>query len=395
MSEQSKLCVIGIGGAGCRIISFLAGSPGAEKLRLCAIDTDRNGLETSGLAPEKCILAGELWRNGKGTGGSVIDGQRAVSHERRNIETLMADSEMVVICGGLGGGTASGGIPIVLSCASNLHIPTVAMVSMPFSIEGGMRQKTGEQALSSEIVKMADSVIAIPNDLLFASLDPATPLAEAFRLADEEFSNSVLAITTILCAGNLLNADFSDFAAMLWRRKSRCALGVGVVDITKDGEFTPEKAFSRLLESPLLGGPARLCDADAVIFTLTGSPALSLSDAQGVFTIASSHIGKKSRILVGAAVDPAWQNVFQFTALAIKYEEEPIKPAPEKRKSKRAARDEESGDVIQQMLPWTDAEYSKGIMEKGTPVRWKGEELDVPTCQRRNLSVDTGKNPRS
>ncbi len=395
MSEQSQLCVIGIGGAGCRIISFLAASPGADKLRLCAIDTDRSGLETSTLAPDKCLLAGELWRNGRGTGGNVIDGQRAVAHERKNIENLIGNARMVVICGGLGGGTASGGIPIILSCASNLHVPTVAMVSLPFSIEGGMRQRTSEQALSNEIIKVADSVIAIPNDLLFASLDPATPLAEAFRLADEEFSRSVLAITSILNAGNLLNADFSDFASLLWRQKSRCAIGVGVVDVKADGKFTPEKAFSRLLESPLLGGPSRLCDADAVILTLTGSPALSLSDAQSVFAIASKHIGKKNRILMGAAVDPAWQDVFQFTALTIKYEEEPIKPAAEKRKSKRAAREEESGDMIQQTLPWTDAEYSKGIMEKTTPVRWKGEELDVPTFQRRNQIVDTGKNPRS
>ena len=200
----------------------------------------------------------------------------------------------------------------------------------------------------------------------------------------------------MLCAGNLLNADFSDFAGLLWRKKSRCALGVGVVDVKKDGEFTAEKAFAKLLESPLLGGPAQLCDADAVIFTLTGSPELSLGDARSVFTIASSHIGKKSRVLVGAAVDPAWQDAFQFTALAIKYEEEPIKPVTEKRKSKRSAsREEESGDMVQQTLPWTDADFSKGIMEKTTPVRWKGEELDVPTFQRRNQTVDTGKNPRS
>ena len=395
MSEQSKLCVIGIGGAGCRIMSFLANAPGAEKLRLCAIDTDRNSLEISGIAPENCILAGELWRNGRGTGGSVIDGQRAVSHERKNIEKLLEGSTMAVICGGLGGGTASGGIPIILSCASNLHIPAVAMVSTPFSIEGGMRQRTSDQALSNEIIKVADSVIAISNDLLFSSLDPATPLGEAFKLADEEFSRSVLAISTILCSGNLLNADFSDFAGLLWRKKSRCALGVGVVDVSKDGEFTSEKAFAKLLESPLLGGPSRLCDADAVIFTLTGSPDLSLNDARSVFTIASSHIGKKSKVLVGASVDPAWRDIFQFTALAINYEEEPIKAVPEKRKSKRANRDGESGDMIQQTLPWTDTDFSKGIMEKTTPVRWKGEELDVPTFQRRNHTVDTGKNPRS
>ena len=87
--ENGKFCVIGAGGAGCRVISHLVNEPGADKLKFIAIDTDKNGLAASGLAPENCILAGELWRNGRGTGGSVIDGQRAMSHERKRIEEML------------------------------------------------------------------------------------------------------------------------------------------------------------------------------------------------------------------------------------------------------------------------------------------------------------------
>ena len=392
--ENEKFCVIRVGGAGCKIISHISREPGAEKIRLAAIDTDRNDLEKCSVPDENRILAGELWRNGRGTGGSVIDGQRALSHERKRIEDMIQDSKMVLICAGLGGGTASGGIPIILSCASKLHIPTVVVVSLPFAIEGGLRQRTSDQAITNEIIRIADAVIPIPNDLLFAGLDPATPLAEAFRLADLQMAQAVMALSTILLSGNLLSAGFSDFSSLLWQKKSHCALGIGVVDTNTGDEFTAETAFTRLLESPLLGGASRLCDADTVIFTLTGGEELSLSDAQSVFSLASSHIGKKTQIMVGAAVDPAWKGRFQFTALAVKYEDEPIAPSSsqERRKSKRKNRmDTDESDMFQQMLPLSENEYSRGIMEKTTPVRWNGEELDVPTFQRRNLTIDTGK----
>lgn len=391
--ENGKFSVIGIGGAGCKILSHISREPGAEKMHLIAIDTDRNDLEKCPVQEENRILAGELWRNGRGTGGSVIDGQRALSHERKRIEELLNGSRMAVICAGLGGGTASGGIPIILSCASNLHIPTVVIASMPFSVEGGLRQRTSEHAVNNEIIRIADAMISIPNDLLFAGLDPATPLAEAFQLADREMAQAVMALSTILLAGNLLNAGFSDFSAMLRRRKASCALGIGVVDTGSENSFTAEAAFAKLLGSPLLGGAAHLCDADAVIFTLTGGEELSLGDAQSVFTIASDHIGKKTGIMVGAAVDPAWKGRFQFTALAIKYEEEPIPAASgERRKSKHKSRIEETeSDMIQQILPLSENEYRRGIMEKTTPVRWNGEELDIPTFQRRNITIDTGK----
>ena len=398
MIEKEKFCVIGVGGAGCRIISHLAQENAADSLKLIAIDTDKNGLAESTLPQEQCILAGEIWRNGRGTGGSIIDGQRALSHERKRIEEMIKDCKMLIICGGLGGGTASGGIPIILSCASNLHIAAVTMVTLPFAVEGGLRQRISEQAIDNEIIKIADAVIPIPNDLLFAGLDSATPLAEAFRLADEEMARSVLAISTILCAGNLLNADFADFSTLLWRRKSNCALGIGVVDtVAEQTAFTAETAFSRLLESPLLGGASKLCDADAVIFTLTGGEDLSLADAQSVFAISTSHIGKKTTVLVGAATEPKWHGKFQYTVLAIKYEQEvPSASGGERKRSKRQQRiEQDTGDMVQQTLPLTESDFSRGIMEKTTPVRWNGEELDIPTFMRKNQIIDTGKDPVS
>ena len=131
-----------------------------------------------------------------------------------------------------------------------------------------------------------------------------------------------------------------------------------------------------------------------MIFTLTGGPELSLSDAQNIFTISSSHIGKKTSVLTGAAVEQEWSGKFQYTALAIKYEQENIQSSSgtERRKTKRSEHlESENGDMIQQILPLSETEFSRGIMEKTTPVRWNGEELDIPTFLRKNQIIDTGK----
>ncbi|MBO5899757.1 MAG: hypothetical protein J6Q80_03400 [Lentisphaeria bacterium] len=389
MVDRKNFCVAGIGGAGCRIVSYLAKDAAADTMRFIAIDTDENGLGESLLSPEQTILAGSQWRNGKGTGGNYIDGQRAVSHERKNIEQLLAGADMLLICAGLGGGTASGGIPILLSCASNMHIPVISIVTTPFAVEGVARRKSADQSIN-EMLRIADAVIPVSNDLLFAGLDPATPLAEAFRISAIEMARTVKALSTILCSGNLLNADFSDFSALLRRKKSNCALGIGVINSNEVTEFRAEKLFSQLLESPLLGGASRLCDADAVIFTLSGGPELSISDAQSVFKLASGHIGKKTKILVGASVDDASAGTLQFTALAVNFEENEIKAdaSGSRRKNKTPVSDSEDGQLT---LPLSENEYNFGIMKNTIPVRWKGEELDVPTFQRKGLAVDSGK----
>ena len=389
MVERKNFCVAGIGGAGCRIISHLVKEPGAHAMRFIAIDTDENALKESTLPAEQTILAGSQWRNGRGTGGNYIDGQRAVSHERKNIEQMLNGADMLLICAGLGGGTASGGIPILLSCASNMHIPVIAVVTTPFAVEGGMRRKSAEQSVN-EMLRIADAVIPISNDLLFSGLDPATPLAEAFRISALEMARTVTALSTILCSGNLLNADFSDFSAILRRKKTHCALGIGVINSDEVTEFRAEKLFAKLLESPLLGGASRLCDADAVIFTLTGGPELSISDAQSLFAISSGHIGKKTGILVGASVDEAYRGSMQFTAIAVNFEESgiPQESGGSRRKAKSALNE---NDDEQLTLPLSENEYNFGIMKNTTPVRWKGEELDVPTFQRKGITVDNGK----
>lgn len=396
MIAQGDFAVLALGGAGCRMLSRLAALPGAEQLQLYAVDTDRDSLQNCGLPAENCLLAGELWRNGRGCGGNVLDGQRALSHERPRLTEMLSHCKFLVLTGGLGGGTATGGAAIVLSVASNLHLPSLCVFTLPFSQEGGRRIRTAEQTAANDILPLTDALITLPNDLLFSSLDAETPLAEAFQASDAQLARSVLALTAILSSGNLLNADFASFCGLLKRKKCRCALGVGVMEAGEadPAELSAQTAFTRMLSSPLLGGASVLTDADAVILTLLGGPELSLGNARELFTLASSYLGPHAEVLTGAAVNPVWSRTFQFTALAIRFDEpnNSVSGVAGRKGRHRKSEDVAPDDgMVQPDLPIDEVVYRRGIMEKTAPVRYYGEDLDIPTFQRRNLIIDTGK----
>ena len=392
MINVSDFTIMGVGGAGCRFLNTLKQTPGAERLRLLAVDTDRESLNNSGLPPENTLLAGENWRLGRGCGGNVSDGRSAIGNARGSIDTLLANTKMLMVIGGLGGGTGSGGIATVLSIGAKRQIPTIALVTLPFSHEGDQRRQIAANALDKTIYDTANAVIALPNDLLFSSLSPTAPIAEAYKLADEQISRTALALSAQLCAGNLLNADFTTFSNMLMQTKSRCAIGVGVV--RKENEtIRPETAIENMLTSPLLGGCSNLLSADAVIFNILGGPSLSIGDVQTIFGQGVNFIRKDTAVLTSAATAPEWEGMIQFTALAIKYKT-PLKPQEETKRTSAAVREATGslfGDtpIEQPALPFS--QVSKGIMESTLKVTWRGKDLDIPTYIRDDINIDTGK----
>ena len=384
---------MGVGGAGCRFLNTLKQTPGADRLRLLAVDTDRESLNNSGLPPENTLLAGENWRLGRGCGGNVSDGRSAIGNARGSIDTLLANTKMLMVIGGLGGGTGSGGIATVLSLGSKKQIPTLALVTLPFSHEGDQRRQIAVSALEKTIFDVANAVIALPNDLLFSTLSPTAPIAEAYKLADEQIARTVLALSAQLCAGNLLNADFTTFSNMLMQEKNRCAVGVGVAR-RENGIIHAETAIENMLDSPLLGGCSNLKTADAVIFNILGGPSLSIGDVQTIFSKSADFISRGTCVLTSAATSPEWEDMIQFTALAIKYKQ-PLRPQAESKQNSLPAR-EEAGDSLfstsameQPALPF--APVSKGIMESTLKVIWQGKDLDIPTYIRDEISIDIGK----
>lgn len=394
--QPRRITVLAIGGAGCRILRALSASPAAQTMRLLAVDTDAESLRRAGVKESCCLLAGSRWRGGRGCGGNVIDGQRAMAHERSALEQLLSGSAMLMVVGGLGGGTASGGVPVVLSVARKLGIPAMFLMTLPFALEGHSKRRVAEETVKGELLGLADAVFCLPNDLLFSVLDSTTPLAEAFRLADREVSRTVLALTAVLRNGNLLAADFGDFTSLLKRRKSYCSIGVGV-SAEADSPARIDRAMEELLHSPLLGGAGKIGEADAVILSLLGGPELSIGETKAALELASRQVKPEARLIVGAATSEEWRGMIQLCAVTVRFDAEneiaevmhkSVERTPKRSRAGGSSTPEE--DVSQLTLPFLET-VSKGIMENTTPVIWNGEDLDIPTFKRRNTVLDNGK----
>ena len=378
---------------------LLAGMPGAERARLLALDTDRAALESTGLPPENTLLAGELWKGGRGCGGDELDGQRAVAHERAGLEAWLRDTKFLLVLCGLGGGTASGGAPVVLSVAAKLKLPNMFMVTLPFMLEGYRRRNLAEKVLSESLFDVADAVVTLPDDLLFSTLPGDTPLAAAFEMADRECAGAALALSGVLCAGNLLNADMAGFTALLKRRKCVCSIGVGIVRGAEEcrAEQLPEKLVSGMLASPLLGGPQVLRNADAAVISMLGGGDLSLGDVRNTLELTGKYLSPGAEQLTAASSDPGWEGARQLCVLAVKYDEAVPEPSAHPSAHRRVPSRRPSAVKpipmagVAEQLELVLEPVAKGIMERTTPVIWNNEDLDEPAFKRRNAVIDDGR----
>jgi cell division protein FtsZ len=391
MAADREITVIALGGAGCRIMSMLAGVEAARKFNLLAIDSDTESLKSSGLPEDKQIQVGKLLRSGRGCGGDIISGQQALANERKMLANLLSDTRILVVIAGLGGGLATGGLPVILGVAAKLHIAMAAVVTLPFSLEGFQRRHLADEKIKNDLLPLADAVLALPNDLLFSTLNAETPIAEAFRLSDQEVSRTVLALISIFGGGNLFSADFASFTGILKRRHTLCPIGTALVDNNEDAAA---EAMDKMLASPLLGGPESLDNADALAFSLLGGPELSIGNARTILDLCSRQIDQESgkTLLLGASTADEFAGKIQLTVMAVRYldRNEPLRDKSGKQSGHHDVRGGNGGDAGMQMtLPLVMED--KGIMENTTPIMLDGEDLDVPTFRRRGLVIDTGK----
>ena len=166
MTAQQGLTVLGLGSVGAATAGRLQKLlPEGVNIRILAIDTDRNKLEKTDIPRENRLLAAEDWRNGRGCGGEVLDGQRALAHERSAIEKLIGNPEFLLVTAAFGGGTATGGAGIIQSICRKNDIPVIFLATLPFAQEGHSRRQAAEDAIRQDLLNGADAVLALPNDL--------------------------------------------------------------------------------------------------------------------------------------------------------------------------------------------------------------------------------------
>lgn len=294
---KTNIVVMGCGGSGSNTIQRVAeeGIVGAE---LYAINTDAQHLLN--IRVPKKILIGRNRTRGLGAGSLPQIGQDAAQESKPAIEKAVDNADMVFITCGLGGGTGTGAAPIVAEIARDAGALTIAVVTLPFSVEGTVRMDNAEAGLE-RLRDIVDTVIVIPNDKLLEVV-PHLPLQTAFKVCDEVLMRSVKGITELITKPGLVNLDFADVRVIM-QKSGVAMIGLGEAE----GENKAVESVQKALRSPLLD--VDVSGATGALVNVVGGPDMTIAEAEGVVNEIYTRVDQKARIIWGAAIDPELENI--------------------------------------------------------------------------------------
>lgn len=329
----AKIKVVGCGGAGNNTISRLAevGIKGAD---LIGVNTDAQDLLYSA-APKKILIGREL-TGGLGAGSDPQIGEEAAKESETELKSAIANSDMVFVTCGMGGGTGTGAAPVVAEIAKKTGALTIAIVTLPFTIEGMMRWENARTGLE-KLRRVADTIIMIPNDKLL-EIVPDLPLNAAFKVADEILVNAVKGITELVTEEGLVNLDFADVRAIM-KDGGTAMIGLGESDTEQKAIDAVEKAIM----NPLLD--IDIAGAKGALINITGGPDMTLKDARIVMETVSSKLDPSARLIWGARIDRDMQNLLRVMLIVtgLKPNSQILAGGAGLEKEKRAAIEEDYG----------------------------------------------------
>ncbi len=293
---RTNIKIVGVGGGGCNTIDRLAeaGVVGAE---MYACNTDAQHLLIV-RAPHK-ILFGRRSTRGLGAGALPQIGEEAARESEEEIRKALQGADLVFITCGLGGGTGTGGAPVVAQIARELGALTVAICTWPFRAEGVVRWENAEFGLE-RLRNFADTAIIIPNDKLL-QLVPRLALNQAFKVADDVLMRAIKGIAEVITKPGLVNLDFNDIKTIM-KGGGVAMIGVG----NGEDDNRAEDAVDEAINSPLID--VDISAATGALINVTGGPDMTVTEAERTAELVQSRISPNARIIWGAAVDPALQH---------------------------------------------------------------------------------------
>jgi cell division protein FtsZ len=372
LRDGAKIKVIGVGGGGGNAVNRMIAAD-VKGVDFLVANTDAQALQSSN-APLKIQLGAKLTK-GLGSGGNPEVGRRAALEDTEKIIEALEGADMVFVTTGLGGGTGTGGAPIVASLARELGALTVAVVTKPFAFEGKRRMMQAEQGLA-ELSQGVDTVICIPNERLMQFVDKGTSFFEAFRIADDILRQGVQGISDIITITGIINRDFADIKTIM-EGMGYAVMGTAVAS----GENRAVDATNLAMASPLLED-ASINGAHGILLNITGSNKLTLYEVHEASTIVQKAAAENANIIFGAVHDESMGDAVKVTVIAtgIKSERMGIKPLTSPSVGIRTA---------QQIVKNHEARKEKLPVEVPPPVTVtveninEEEDLDKPTFLRR------------
>ena len=306
LRHGAKIKVIGVGGGGGNAVNRMIAAK-LEGVEFLVANTDLQALKASH-APVKIQLGAKLTK-GLGAGANLEIGRKAALEDTEKIVDALEGADMVFITAGLGGGTGSGGAPIVGALALEMGALTVAVVTKPFAFEGKRRMMQAEQALG-ELGEAVDTVICIPNERLMQFVDKGTSFFEAFRIADDILRQGVQGISDIITVTGIINRDFADVRTIM-EGMGYAVMGTAVAA----GENRAVEATHRAISSPLLED-ASINGAQGILLNITGSGKLTLHEVHAASTIVQQVAAENANIIFGAVHDESMKDAVKVTVIA-------------------------------------------------------------------------------
>jgi len=286
---MTKIKVVGIGGSGSNAINRMMKCD-VMGVEFIAINTDLQNLKKNNA--DKKIRIGKNITKGLGAGMNPNIGENAAKESREEIEEVLVGADIVFIACGLGGGTGTGGAPVVAKISKDLGILTIAIVTTPFSFEGKSRMsiaKKGEKALKKEV----DTLISVSNNRLSLLIKDNTSIDSAFWLCDEVLRQAVCGISDLITLPGIINIDFADIKSIL-KDSGLAVFGIGIAS----GEDRAKEAVSSALSSPLLD--ISLSRTKGVLFNVSGGDDISLVEIDDIAKEIKAKVSSDAKILFGA-----------------------------------------------------------------------------------------------
>jgi cell division protein FtsZ len=306
LDRGAKIRVVGVGGGGGNAINNMI-DKGMVGVDFIAINCDLQALERN-KAPNK-IQVGKNLTRGLGAGADPSIGHRAVEEDRDEIARSMAGSDMVFITAGMGGGTGTGGGPIVANIAKSIGALVVGIVTKPFNFEGKKRTGQAEMGIE-EMKKHVDTLILIPNQKLLSIVERSTPVVEAFAIADQVLYNATRGISELITIPGFINVDFADVRTVM-KEMGDALMGSGVAS----GEHRAVEAANNAISSPLLEGVS-IAGAQGVLLNVTGGKNMTLVEIEEAANIIYEAAGDEANIILGAVIDENMTDEMMVTVIA-------------------------------------------------------------------------------
>ena len=301
----AKIKAIGIGGGGCNAITRMVREE-IKGVDFIAMNTDGQALALAE-APTR-IQLGEKLTRGLGAGGDNKIGAKAAEESCGIIEDIVQGADMVFVAAGMGGGTGTGGIPVVAEVAKQTGALTIGVVTKPFTFEGMHRAHVAEEGLV-ELTDKVDTLIIIPNDRLLQLCDAKTTVDNAFRLADDALLLGVRAISEVVTVPGLINLDFADIKSVM-KDAGPAWMSMGKAG----GQSRAVEAAKAALASPLLD--VSVDGSTGVLFNITGGPSLTLFECNEAAQVISQAVSPDANIIFGVVFDPKMDSEVRITVIA-------------------------------------------------------------------------------